>query len=378
MRDIRIKRSYEKDGFTRPVFEYRPDWPYISIGFGDEKDYYIENLSLLISSGMGMTSALSAVTVSLKGKSIKKMAIAIEEMVNDGLPLWKAFEKTNMLSERVISLIRSGEEAGKLPEHLNLVTIQQHKEKVFNSRLKSALMYPGIVLTLAVIVGLISAWVVLPRLVSIFQTANGVLPLSTKILIAIGAFLSHYGIFAIPIIIISLIIIFYLIFFYKKTKFIGDAILFSLPGVKNLIEGVELARFGYIFGVLLQAGFQVNDALESVKKGTTYRRYVKFYDHLQKSISQGDTFKTAFSTFPKTENYIPIPIQQLFLASEKSGRLSETSIKVGVIFEEKTDAMSKDLSTIIEPVILIIVGLIVAFVIFAIMGPIYGLSEQIS
>ena len=377
MREIRVKRSYEKEGFTRPVFEYRSDWPYISIGFGDEKDYFIENLSLLISSGMGMTSALSAVSMSLKGKGMKKMAAAIEDMVNDGMPLWKALEKTKFLPERVVSLIRSGEEAGKLPEHLNLVTIQQHKEKVFNGRIKSALMYPGIVLLLAIIIAIVSAWIVLPKLIAIFKTANGVLPLSTRILMAIGTFLSQWGIIVVPVSIVVIILAVYFIFFYKKTKFIGDYILFSIPGIKSLIEGVELARFGYIFGVLLQAGFQVNEALESVKKGTTYRRYVKFYDHLQKSILQGDSFKTAFSTYPKSEEYIPIPIQQLFLASEKSGRLSETSIKVGVIFEEKTEAMSRDLSTVLEPIVLVIVGLIVAFVIFAIMGPIYGLSEQI-
>ena len=377
MREIRIKRSYEKEGFTRPVFEYRSDWPYISIGFGDEKDYFIENLSLLISSGMGMASALSAVSMSLKGKGMKKMATAIEDMVNDGMPLWRALENTKFLSERVVSLIRSGEEAGKLPEHLNLVTIQQHKEKVFNSRLKSALMYPGIVLILAVIIAIVSAWVVLPKLTAIFKIGNGVLPFSTMILMSIGTFLSQWGIIVVPISIVLIILVVYLIFFNKKTKFIGDAILFSIPGIKNLIEGVELARFGYIFGVLLQAGFQVPEALESVKKGTTYRKYIKFYDHLQKSILQGDSFKTAFSTYPKSDQYIPIPIQQLFLASEKSGRLSETSIKVGVIFEEKTEAMSRDLSTILEPIVLVIVGLIVAFVIFAIMGPIYGLSEQI-
>jgi type II secretory pathway component PulF len=377
MREIKLRRSYEKEGFTRPVFEYRSDWPYVSVGFGDEKDYFIENLSLLISSGMGISSSLEAVTASLKGKSMKKIAGAIEEMVNDGMPLWRAIEKTKFLSERVISLIRSGEEAGKLPEHLNLVTLQQHKEKVFSSRIKSALMYPGIVLFLAVIIAFVSAWVVLPKLVTIFKTTNAVLPLSTRILIYIGDFLSHYGAIVIPSLLLFLILFVYFIFFYKKTKFIGDAILFSIPGVNNLIIGVELARFGYIFGVLLQAGFQVNEALESVKRGTSYRRYVKFYDHLQKSILQGDSFKTAFSTFPNTEKYIPIPIQQLFLASEKSGRLSETSIKVGVIFEEKTEAMSRDLSTVLEPIVLIIVGLIVAFVIFAIMGPIYGLSEQI-
>lgn len=377
MREIRLKRSYEKEGFTKPVFEYRPDWPYISIGFGDEKDYFIENLSLLISSGMGISSALSAVSLSLKSKSMKKMAEAIEDMVNDGVPLWKALEKTDFLSERVISLIRSGEEAGKLPEHLNLVTIQQHKEKMFNSRLKSALMYPGIVLILALIIAVVSAWIVLPKLITIFQTTNGVLPLSTRVLMMIGNFLSSYGYIAVPVFLISIFLLVYFAFFNKKTKFVGDAILFFIPGIKSLIEGVELARFGYIFGVLLQAGFQVNEALESVKKGTTYRRYERFYTHLQERILQGDSFKTAFSTYPKSENYVPIPIQQLFFASEKSGRLSETSIKIGVIFEEKTEAMSRDLATVLEPIVLVIVGLIVAFVVFAIMGPIYGLSNQI-
>jgi type II secretory pathway component PulF len=138
-----------------------------------------------------------------------------------------------------------------------------------------------------------------------------------------------------------------------------------------------LARFGYIFGVLLQAGFQVNEALESVKKGTSYTQYRKFYNHLQECISNGDTFKNALSTYKKPERYLPIPIQQLILSSEKSGRLSETFIKIGVIFEDKSEAMSRDLSTVLEPIILIVVGLVVGFVVLAIIGPIYGLSNQI-
>ena len=218
MREIRLKRSYEKEGFSRPVFEYRSDWPYISVGFGDEQDYFIENLSLLISSGMGMTSALSAVTMSLKSKSMKKTAQAIEEMVNDGMPLWKAIEKTKLLSDRVISLIKSGEESGKLPEHLNLVTVQQHKEKIFSSRIKSALLYPGIVLILAIVIALVSAWVVLPKLIAIFKTSNGVLPVSTRVLIWIGTFLSSYGALVIPLALLALVMLVYFAFFHKKTS----------------------------------------------------------------------------------------------------------------------------------------------------------------
>lgn len=378
MREIKIRKSYDQEGFKQPVFEYRPDWPYISVGFGNERDYFIENLSLLISSGMGISAALGALSLSVKSRKMKKITAVIESMVNVGMPLWKSFEETRLLPERVISLVRSGEEAGRLADHLNLVTIQGHKEKVFQSRLRGALLYPGIVLSLATIVALSSAWIVLPKLVSIFAESKGTLPLATRVLIHLGAFFEHYGIVAVPVTIVALILLVYGLFFFRKTKFIGDSILFHVPGIKDLVQGVEVARFGYIFGVLLQAGFQVNEALESVKKGTSYDSYRKFYEYLQTSVTQGESFKEALSNFHKADRYIPIPIQQLIMSAEKSGKLSEVFIRIGVIFEEKTDAMSRDLATVLEPTVLIVVGLIVGFIVMAIIGPIYGLTNQIN
>jgi type IV pilus assembly protein PilC len=377
MKEIKTKRSYEKEGFTRPVFEYRSDWPYLSIGFGDERDYFIENLSLLISSGMGITAALSALKSSVRTRKMKRIVNNIEVLVDSGTPLWKAFEETGFLSDRVISLVRSGEEAGRLPEHLNLVTVQQHKEKVFRSRLRSALLYPGIVFILAIIVALGSTWVVLPNLVSIFKGTNAVLPLTTRILISVGNFLETSGIVFIPSVILAILLVVYFLFLNKKTKFTGDFILFLIPGVKKLVQGVELARFGYISGALLQAGFQVGETLQSLKEGTSYRMYGKFYDYLQVSINRGESFQSAFASYPNIEKLVPAPIQQLIVSAEKSGRLPETLIKVGIIFEEKTEAMSQDLATVLEPIVLIIVGIVVALVVSGIIGPIYGLSNQI-
>lgn len=377
MSEIKFRKSYEKEGFKNPVFEYRPDWPYISIGFGDEKDYFIENLSLLIASGMGISSALASLSLSVKSKKMKKITKFIEDMVNAGLPLWKAFKETRLLPDRVISLVRSGEESGRLPEHLNLVTVQQHKDKTLNGRLKSALIYPGIVTILAFVVAMGSAWFVLPKITAIFTESSKELPMATRILVWLGSFLTSYGKFVVPAVILLVVAIIYFLFFFKKTKFIGDSILFAIPGVKKLLQGVELARFGYILGALLQAGINVHDALESVIQGTNYSRYKNFYIHLQESIDQGNTFERTFHEYPKMDNYIPMPIQQLIISAEKSGRLSETLIKVGIIFEEKTDAMSRDLATMLEPIILIVVGLLVSFVVFAIIGPIYDLSGQI-
>ena len=372
-----MRKSYEKEGFTAPVFEYRPDWPYLSVGFGGEKEYFIENLSLLIASGMGISNALNSLSKSVKTWKMKRVTKIIEEQVDSGIPLWKALQQTKILSDRVISLIKSGEEAGRLPEHLNLVTVQQHKDRTFNSRLKSALIYPGIVMLLAIVVAMGCAWFVLPKITKVFEGTNVSLPFTTRVIIWLGNFLQNYGTVMLPLILVGLILIIYFTFFNKRTKFIGDSILFSIPGIKKLLQGVELARLGYILGALLQAGVHINEALDSIIQSTSYRSYKKFYKYLQENIMQGVSFEKAFESYKKTEKFIPIPIQQLIISSEKSGRLPETLIKVGLIYEEKTDAMSRDIATAIEPIVLIIVGLLVAFVILAIIGPVYDLSSKI-
>lgn len=377
MKDIKIRKSYEKEGFKSPVFEYRPDWPYISIGFGSEKDYFIENLSLLIASGMGISSALSSISLSVKTWKMKKITKFIEDSVNAGSPLWVAFQETKFFPERVISLVRSGEESGRLPEHLTLITVQQHKEKIFKSRLRSALLYPGIVLFLAFIVAIGSTWIMLPKLVTIFNETKGELPMNTQALIWLGNFFETNGLWAVPAIILSVSLFGYILFFNKKTKFVGDYILFRTPNIKTLVQGVELSRFGYIFGALLQAGFEPTEALDSLKQGTNYKAYGKFYDHLSESLLRGDSFKNALDKYPNTEIFIPIPIQQLIISAEKSGKIPEILIRIGIIFEEKTDSMSQDLATVLEPIVLIIVGLIVGLVVSAVLGPIYGLSGQI-
>ncbi len=377
MAEIKTRRSYQQEGFRKPVFEYRSDWPYISIGFGSEKDFFIENLALLISSGMGIYSALESMESSLKTWKMKKIVAYVKESVSAGLPLWESFSQTKLFPARVISIIKSGEESGKLPEHLNLVTLQLHKEKVFKSRVRSALLYPGIVLVLVFSVGLWISWFILPKILSVFGQQTVTLPFTTRVLLTISNFFKDYGLFAVPSIFIGLAILIYLLFINKKTKFIGDFFLFIIPGVKDLVKGVEIGRFGYIFGALLQAGFLVDESLESIIKSTDYKAYKKFYKHIQDSIIKGDTFKTAFLSYKNSDFYIPRHIQQLIIASEKSGKLPETLIRVGVIFEEKTEAMSRDLATILEPVILIFVGLVVGFMVSAIISPIYELPNNI-
>jgi type II secretory pathway component PulF len=275
MDQVKIRKRYEEEDNRAPI-GFQSGWPYLNIGFGDEKDYFIENLSLLISSGLGITAALLAIKPGLKKRRMIKLVDTLHDRVTSGIPLWKAFEQTRFFPPRVIAIIKAGEDSGRLPEHLNLVSIQQHKEQIFASRVRSALLYPSIILLVALVVGIGSAWYTLPKLTSVLKDSGGALPLATRIIITAGSFLGHQGIWAIPLFAIVLFGIIFLLFIYNKTKLIGEYIILGLPGVNKLVQGVEVARFGFIFGAMLQAGIPITDALESVREGTGFVVYKKF------------------------------------------------------------------------------------------------------
>ncbi len=364
----------EREDRPEPEYKYVTGWPFLTIGYGSEKDYFVENLSLLVQSGMGITAALESINKGVKNKRLKKVLNEMVSMVNSGFPLWRAFSRTRFLPERIISLVKAGEESGKLPEHLNLVTIQQHKEKVFTSRLRSALLYPGIVIVLAIVVALGSAWVTLPKLTDILSESEAELPFFTQVIVWFGDLVERWGSVLIPGIFVFLLLLMYFGFSYSKTKFIGEWVLLRIPGVDKLVQGVELSRFGFIFGALLSAGLPLGSSLESVHDGTRFSSYRKFYKYLKEGVEAGETFSKLFDEYSGSERFIPIPMQQLLSASEVSGKLPETLMKIGQIFEDKTEVMSRDLATVLEPLVLIFVGLVVGAIVLGIVSPIYQLA----
>ncbi|MBN1778636.1 MAG: type II secretion system F family protein, partial [Candidatus Buchananbacteria bacterium] len=164
-----------------------------------------------------------------------------------------------------------------------------------------------------------------------------------------------------------------LIFYFPKTKIIGQVILFNLPGIKRLIQEIELARFGYLLGTLLKAGLPINQALDSLVQATTSYQYKKFYRRLAISIENGNSFQKSFLNYKRLKRLIPNPIQQLVFAGEQSGGLSKILLKISQIYEVKTETTTKDLSVILEPILLVIVWLGVVSVAMAVILPIYNL-----
>ncbi|MFH0830636.1 MAG: type II secretion system F family protein [Parcubacteria group bacterium] len=338
-----------------------------------EKEYLVENLSMLIGSGLSLVEVLDSIKGELRTRAMKKNIQRMREQVDAGTPLWRTIGETGLFPQHVVQLIRVGEESGRLPQNLKTIALQEEKDRKFRSTVRSAMLYPVFVLSLTILIGIGIAWFVLPRLASVFTSLDLRLPLITRILIKTGNFLGDYGQYVLPTFIVLIVIMFYLLFFNHYTRVYGQELLFKIPGVRRLIQEVEIARFGFLLGTLLKAGLPISDALDSVRRATISLSYKKLYKHLYEYISIGNTFKISFIKYPRVNKLIPNPIQQLIVAGERSAGLPDTLTKIGEIYESKTEITTKNLTVILEPVLLVIVWLAVLVVALAVIIPLYSL-----
>lgn len=349
-----------------------------SFGFNDEKEYFIENLAMLLASGMDIIESLEAIKSEVKSTKLINIIDALVEDISAGFSLSTALAKTDILPSHIIALIKIGEDSGRLHESLGVVVTQQAKTRSFQSKIRAAMMYPVFVMAVALVVGIGIAWFILPRLASVFGQLNLQLPLVTRVLMSFGAFLSKHGVVVVPSFIAGLVLILFFLFIFSKTKFIGQWILFNIPGIKNLIREAELARFGYIMGTLLQSGLPVLQALSSLKDSGTLRSYGKIYSYLHDQVEEGKSFEESFESNKKIRKYIPRPIQSLISAGERSGSLSKIFLNISGTFEAKTELTTKNLSVILEPLLLVVVWLGVVAVALAVILPIYSLVGGLS
>lgn len=338
-----------------------------------EKEYFIENLVMLSNAGMDIVSALDSLMKEMKSRPFKKIIQTIREDISAGHSIADAFERGALFKPYIISLLRLGEQSGRLFENLNVIAAEQRKERAFHSKVRSALMYPLFILGIAAVVGVGISWFVLPNLSRVFSQMNIPLPPLTKAVIGFGTFLGTYGFIAVPLFILALGAACYFTFFFPASRWIGQSLLLGAPGIRTVIQNIELARVGYIVGTLLKSGVPLSDTLLSLQQTAEFAPYRKLYGHLRESIEGGLTFHACFDSYSGCSRLIPPSIQQMIIAGEQSGRLSEAFRTLETVFEEKTENATKDIAVLLEPLLLIVVWLGVIGIALAVIMPIYNL-----
>ncbi|MCK9578127.1 type II secretion system F family protein [bacterium] len=343
----------------------------------DDKKYFLENLAMLIGASVPINKSLLVIEKGAKSLTMKKAIKKMIERLESGHNLSEIIDESKLFGAYAVSLIRIGEKTGRLNDNLKIIIDQRRKDESLKAKITSAVMYPFIILFISVIIAGSISLFLLPKLVKTFSDLKIELPSITQTLISFSYFMESYGLVFIPFVFLLIVITGYFLFFNKETKSIGQYLSFNVFGGRKIIQENELARFGYNMGILLKSGLSISECFDSLVDSTDFYCYKYFYKKLKNLIEEGQTFEQIFSKIDA--NYlIPRSIQQMIIVAEKSGRLSDSMLNIGQIYQERIDNTTKNISTILEPVLLIIIWVGVLLLSIAIILPIYSLIGNFS
>ena len=329
----------------------------------------------MIKSGVPILEAVSILAEQTKNASFKKILQGIEADIKNGSSLVLAFKKyPKVFSPFFVSLITVGEEAGKLDEVLSYLAEHLKKQYDFKKKIQSALLYPEIILVTALVVGAGISLFVLPQLIDLFESLNVKLPLSTQILLWTAHFMKMYGLIFFGGI-IAFIVLFQAIMRHSAVRPFWDRFLFSLPLMGDYLDKIELASFCRNLGMMLKSGLPILNSFDILSTSTENYVYRHYIQTMRQGVKSGATLFNTIDT--KHLTFIPIIASRMIRVGEKTGNLDETLLYLGDFFEEEIDVASKDFATVLEPIILVFVGLVVAYLAFAIITPIYDFTSAI-
>lgn len=342
-----------------------------------EREYFLDQLATLIVTGMDLETALLSIKEEVRDKKAKEVLGYIIDEIQHGKPFSGTLITTNIITSHYGSLIELGEKTGRLKENIKLVSNQYLKQKTLKARVISALIYPAFVLGICFVVALTFAVYVLPQITTSFSRMNVEMNSLTQTMINLGAFFKSYGIIVIPSSILLFVLILLILFVFRRTKHWGQWIILKTPGFKQLIKETEMTNFTFILSGLLEAGIPINQIIDFLKKSTTWNVYNDFYSYAFVKLEQGFSFKKIIASYKNIDRIIPISLQYMIISSEQSGMMMKTMKKATKIFEARLENTSKNLATLIEPLILLIVWGAVLLVALSVIIPIYGMIGNV-
>jgi type IV pilus assembly protein PilC len=339
-----------------------------------DKLFFTKNLRLMVKSGVPLNDALKSLAIQTSNLRFKKTLEQVASKVQKGESVSSAFaQPPKIFSDIFINMVAAGEESGKLDEVLDTLSHQMHKEHDLRSKVKGALAYPVVVLTaMLVITGGLVIFVI-PKFTAIFAQSGLTLPLPTRILMAVSAFSVHY--FYIIIILLVALLIFFIKF--KQTilgKRILHKILLHLPILAKLIIKINLSKITRSLSSLLKTDIPVVKSF-LITGGLVHNIY---YQQALEDVAE--TLKTGASIhqcLEKYNNLFPRTVIQIVAVGEETGTLDKILAELAEFYEEDLDNTLQNLPSLLEPILILILGLTVGGIALAIMMPIFSLSQGV-
>ncbi len=339
-----------------------------------DKLMFTRNLSVMISSGLPISRSIKNISDQTKNEKFKKILVNIFDDIQAGTTFADGLAKyPAVFDDLFVNMVRVGESSGNLEEILQILAIQLEKEHDLASKVKGALIYPAVIIVAMVAIAILMLTYILPKMMGVFQDMNVELPASTKFLILLSNLLREHAIY------LLIILIFGGIFlkFFLTTKIGKKTLAFfliNIPVINNLVIKNNCARFARIYSSLLRSGVPVISALKIISNTLTNYYY---QDALRESIEEVQKGINLSQVIEKKSKIFPLLMVQMIQVGEETGKTETVLLKLAEFYEDEISQISKNMSSIIEPVLMIFIGGAVGFFAISMLQPMYSIMDNI-
>lgn len=340
----------------------------------EEMTIFYRQLATLIEAKVSVVTALKAIEEKTENRFLGTVLMEIIENVEDGMPFSESLSKhRDIFSPLAVSMIRAGEVSGNLQKSILFVAESTEKTYLLNSRIKSALLYPSFVLTAAVIIAFIVFSFVIPKLTTIFKDMDVEIPWYTQVIIKSGNFMQSYW-WLVIILVVGSIGATYAYLKTESGKEELDQAKLRVPVLKELFKYLYITRFSENMSILLSAGIPIVKSLVIVSDIVNNRVYSRMILRAAEDVKTGGSISSVFAKYPE----LPPILSKMIRVGEESGKISEVLKNVSDFYNQEIDRMTKNMTALIEPFLIVFLGVGVAVLVFAILMPIYDLTSKIN
>ncbi len=339
-----------------------------------DKIIFARNLGAMLEAGLAVSRALDVLERQSKNQNLKKILIDLNKDISHGQTLSDGMRKyPKVFSSLFVSMVTAGEQSGSLAGSLKVVAKQMDRSYFIQRKVKGAMIYPAVIMGVMAIIAVLMLIFVVPTLTATFTELGVALPLSTKIVIFVSDFLKNHFIYAF-LLLVSVVLAIYFPLQTKRGKRIRDYVVLRLPIVGLLVKQVNSARTARTLASLLSAGVPVVESVRITGDVLQNSYYKEVLQKAEKSIQQGVPISASFIEVPRL---YPVFVGEMISVGEETGKMAEMLIGVADFYEDEVEQKTKDMSTIIEPVLMVIIGAAVGFFAISMITPIYSVMDTI-
>lgn len=333
---------------------------------------FSRQFSVLISANVAMVQSLKVTVEQTENPRLKKTISEIASEVDNGMRLSDALAKRpEIFSNFFTSVVRSGETSGKLEEVLIYLADEMEKDYDMMSKIKGAMIYPAFIMGGLAVVGTIMMIFVIPKLTDVMAESGAELPLATKILIGISNILRSY--WWLIIILIGALAAFIRTFIKTpQGRRYFDIIQLRLPVFGKLFQKIYLVRFTRSLNTLIVGGVAIADSLKITAEVVSNSVYQDMIKETIKEVEDGNSLVSVFSK----SHYVPVMLVQMMSVGEEAGKLDMVLAKITDFYTKEVETLVKNILTLLEPLVIVLMGLGVGLLVAAVIMPIYNLASQ--